>query len=65
MVLPSAFSSSPIATPSSASRHPGFGLEVTTIRGRRVAVRERSVLEKPFCRLVHFAREAGMPILPC
>jgi poly(3-hydroxybutyrate) depolymerase len=47
-----------VAAPSSASRHPGFGLDVTTIRGRSVAVRERCLLEKPFCRLLHFQRDA-------
>ncbi|MGO8915082.1 MAG: polyhydroxyalkanoate depolymerase [Stellaceae bacterium] len=48
---------SAIAAPGGVSRRPAFGLEVTTIRGRSIAVRERCVLEKPFCRLVHFRRE--------
>jgi poly(3-hydroxybutyrate) depolymerase len=39
-------------------RHPDLAPEFTTIRGRRVAVREHLVLEMPFCRLVHFQREA-------
>ncbi len=56
-VLPPALPSM-IATPAGISRRPAFGLEVTTIRGRRIAVRERCVLEKPFCRLVHFQRDA-------
>jgi poly(3-hydroxybutyrate) depolymerase len=36
---------------------PEFGLETTVADGRRVAVRERVVWERPFCRLIHFARE--------
>ena len=36
----------------------GLVPEFTTIRGRRVAVRQHLVLEMPFCRLVHFERDA-------
>src|SRR5688572_10020271 len=35
---------------------PAFSLSVTTINGDDVAVREISVLSKPFCTLVHFER---------
>lgn len=52
----------PVVAPTEAgiavSRRLPFGLEVTTIRGRPIAVRERCVLEKPFCRLLHFRRES-------
>ncbi|MGH7187213.1 MAG: polyhydroxyalkanoate depolymerase, partial [Pseudomonadota bacterium] len=36
---------------------PAFGLGVTEIAGRPVEVREELVAQKPFCRLVHFARD--------
>ncbi len=39
---------------------PAFGLEETTLdgpSGATVAVRERVVVEKPFCRLLHFERD--------
>ncbi len=35
---------------------PPFDLDHTLIAGREVAVSERIVLEKPFCKLLHFAR---------
>src|SRR5215208_4309447 len=35
---------------------PGFGLESTLVGGERVAVREGVVWQRPFCKLVHFAR---------
>ena len=35
---------------------PGFELESTMIAGERVAIEERIIWEKPFCRLVHFER---------
>jgi poly(3-hydroxybutyrate) depolymerase len=35
---------------------PGFGLESTLVGGERVAVREEVVWQRPFCKLVHFAR---------
>jgi poly(3-hydroxybutyrate) depolymerase len=37
---------------------PEFGLTETLIGGKPVAVRETVVLEKPFCRLLHFERAA-------
>jgi poly(3-hydroxybutyrate) depolymerase len=37
---------------------PEFGLASTVIDGREVAVGERVVLRKPFCRLLHFERDA-------
>ncbi|MEM8550803.1 MAG: polyhydroxyalkanoate depolymerase [Pseudomonadota bacterium] len=42
---------------------PEFGLDTTTVNGHVVPVRERIVWERPFCRLVHFARQmpADMP----
>ena len=38
---------------------PAFGLDATQIDGRTVAVHERVVWERPFCRLVHFDRVRG------
>jgi poly(3-hydroxybutyrate) depolymerase len=38
---------------------PVFGLESTTVGGQRVAVLERVVWERPFCRLLHFDRALG------
>ena len=38
---------------------PHFGLEETTIAGRPVPILEEVVWEKPFCRLLHFARAEG------
>ncbi len=35
---------------------PDFGLQSTLVGGMRVAVSERVVWERPFCRLVHFER---------
>ncbi len=35
---------------------PAFGIDSVTIDGKRVAVRERTVWSKPFCRLLHFER---------
>ncbi len=40
------------------TRHPGFGLKTAVIRGRPVAVSERILLKRPFCRLIHFRRTA-------
>ena len=42
---------------------PAFGITSTEIDGQSVAIRESVVLEKPFCKLIHFAREhpEGMP----
>ena len=36
---------------------PEFGLPVTTIDGREVAVHERIIWNRPFCNLIHFQRE--------
>jgi poly(3-hydroxybutyrate) depolymerase len=37
---------------------PEFGLATTVIDAREVAVEERVAIEKPFCRLLHFRRDA-------
>src|SRR5262249_38406310 len=36
---------------------PTFGLDATLIGGAPAAVREEVVADKPFCRLLHFARD--------
>jgi poly(3-hydroxybutyrate) depolymerase len=36
---------------------PAFGLETTSVDGHEVAVTERIVTEKPFCKLIHFERQ--------
>lgn len=36
---------------------PSFGLGFTTLGGEKVAVSEEVVWERPFCRLLHFARD--------
>ncbi len=36
---------------------PAWGLTETEVRGQRVKVQDEPVLEKPFCRLVHFRRD--------
>jgi poly(3-hydroxybutyrate) depolymerase len=38
-------------------RKPSWRIDKTEVRGREVAVRERVVISKPFCNLVHFERE--------
>lgn len=38
---------------------PKFGLDETVIEGRAVPVVERTVWERPFCRVIHFEREAS------
>ena len=38
---------------------PEFGLTSTLVDGREVAVEERVAIEKPFCRLLHFRRDAA------
>ena len=38
-------------------RKPVWGIETITVDGREVAVRERTVMVKPFCNLVHFERD--------
>ena len=35
---------------------PDFGLSHTDIDGHKIAVKEESVAEKPFCNLLHFKR---------
>ena len=40
---------------------PAFGLDATLIDDQPVAVREQVVIEKPFCRLLHFARDVRLP----
>jgi poly(3-hydroxybutyrate) depolymerase len=40
-------------------RKPSWGIEETEVKGRRVAVRERVVIAKPFCNLVHFERNVS------
>ncbi|RCS58293.1 polyhydroxyalkanoate depolymerase [Parvibium lacunae] len=36
---------------------PAFGLTVTSVEGHEVAVNEEVVVAKPFCKLLHFARD--------
>ena len=36
---------------------PVFGITETVVEGARVAVADHAVIEKPFCRLLHFKRE--------
>ena len=45
---------------------PEFGLDHTVVAGERVAVHETLVVDKPFCKLIHFKRElpAGHPADP-
>jgi poly(3-hydroxybutyrate) depolymerase len=40
-------------------RKPSWGIEETEVKGRKVAVRERVVIAKPFCNLVHFERNVS------
>ena len=40
-------------------RKPFWGIDSIVVRGRETAVRERIVLSKPFCTLVHFEREVS------
>ncbi len=39
---------------------PTFGLDTTSLNGVTVGVTEEIVWEKPFCRLIHFARDAKL-----
>lgn len=41
---------------------PIFGLETTLVKGERVAVAERIVWERPFCKLIHFERRLPRPM---
>jgi poly(3-hydroxybutyrate) depolymerase len=38
---------------------PAWRISATEVRGRKVAVRERVVLAKPFCNLIHFERDVS------
>jgi poly(3-hydroxybutyrate) depolymerase len=40
-------------------RKPAWGIDRSEISGRKVAVRERVVMSKPFCNLVHFERNVS------
>jgi poly(3-hydroxybutyrate) depolymerase len=42
--------------PTRQSRRPGLALDRVAIRGRPVAVTQRLVVERPFCRLLHLER---------
>jgi poly(3-hydroxybutyrate) depolymerase len=43
---------------------PVFGFERTTVEGVSVPVKEEVVWERPFCSLLHFAREGAKPRYP-
>ena len=38
---------------------PAFGIAATEVNGRAVAIEERVVLKRPFCRLLHFRKSGG------
>lgn len=38
-------------------RKPAWGIDTTEVDGREVAVRERVLVKKPFCHLIHFERD--------
>jgi poly(3-hydroxybutyrate) depolymerase len=40
-------------------RKPAWGIRQTEVKGRNVTVRERVLISKPFCNLVHFEREVS------
>ncbi|HUU66915.1 MAG TPA: polyhydroxyalkanoate depolymerase [Methyloceanibacter sp.] len=40
-------------------RKPTWDIDEVEVNGRNVAVRERTVITKPFCNLVHFERDLG------
>lgn len=40
-------------------RKPVWGIDQTKVKGREVAVRERILVSKPFCNLVHFERDVS------
>lgn len=40
---------------------PSFGIDATLIDDQPVAVREEVTAQKPFCRLLHFARDVRLP----
>ncbi len=41
-------------------RRPVWGIDEVTVDGTEVAVRERTLMEKPFCKLVHFERDLSL-----
>ena len=40
-------------------RKPAWGIHETEVKGHKVAVRERTLIAKPFCNLVHFERDVS------
>jgi poly(3-hydroxybutyrate) depolymerase len=38
---------------------PAFGIDVTTIDGQQVGIMERTLVTKPFCKLLHFKKDLG------
>jgi poly(3-hydroxybutyrate) depolymerase len=46
------------------TKKPAFDLSIVAVEGVPVAVREEVVLEKPFCRLLHFQKEGKEPLAP-
>jgi poly(3-hydroxybutyrate) depolymerase len=42
---------------------PAFGIASTTIDGAEVAIHERTIVTKPFCRLLHFKKDADAAVL--
>lgn len=40
-------------------RKPAWGIDQTEVKGRQVAVKERTLISKPFCNLVYFEREVS------
>lgn len=43
---------------------PEFGIESTTVGGRSVAVRQKTVWAQPFCNLLHFEKAGSTPAQP-
>jgi poly(3-hydroxybutyrate) depolymerase len=39
---------------------PEFGIESTLVNGKKVAVREKIILEKTFCNLIHFKKDGSL-----
>lgn len=42
---------------------PAFGITTTTVDGTEVAIHERTIVTKPFCRLLHFKKDADTAAL--
>lgn len=40
-------------------RKPAWGIHETEVKGHKIAVRERTLIAKPFCKLVHFERDVS------